>query len=129
MASKKTIGTEAHKYDAQGNLEGLYTIDGKKARQTFGSSRFWEGVDEIVRLYKQINPSEFDLAQYENMNVKLNNKNEYGSNESKSFRMVLQLPHGLYLALTDYEQRIFRDKKMRETFMKRYPSLRSCETV
>lgn len=125
----KEVGKESHVYDEHGNLEGLWTIDGHKVRETFGISRFWEGVDEIVRLYKEINPSEFDLALYENTKTKLENHKDTGGNKSGSFRQALQVPYGLYLVLIDYEPRIFRDKKTRENFMKRYPALRSVEVV
>lgn len=120
---------KAQVFDTKGNLQGLWTIDGTKARQEFGDSRFWEGVDELVRLYREINPAEMDRADYENLDKKLNNKKDTGSSESGSMREAINIPHGLYLVLTDYEPRIFRDKKMRHAFMKRYPALRSVEKV
>lgn len=116
-------------YDKQGQIDGLWTIDGKKARQEFGNSRFWEGVDEIVRLYKEINPAEWDANLRMNVDTRLNNNNEFGGNKGGSFRLALNIPHGLYLALTDYEPRIFRDKTKRTAFMKRFNELRACDTV
>lgn len=125
----KKVGSESHVYDKHGNLEGLYTIDGKKVRQVYGEKRFWDGVDEIIRLYKQLNPSEFQYAIIENTHIRKDNKNQFGGNESGSFRQALNLPFGLYLVLTDFEQTLFRNKKTRTEFMKRYPVLRSCEVV
>ena len=125
----KSIGNESHVYSNAGELQGLYTIDGAEARRKFGNNKFWEGVDEIVKLYKEINPSEFKAAIIENTNIKYDNKNKHGSNDSKSMRQALNLPYGLYLALTDYEVTLFRNKKTREAFMKRFPALRSCESV
>lgn len=131
MAKKqhKEIGTESHVYDSKGNLDGLWTIDGKKARQVHGDSRFWEGMDELVRLYREINPGEMAAADYDNMDRKLNTNTRTGASKSGSFREALNLPYGLYLVLTDYEPNIFKDKKLRTSFMKRYSSLRSVEVV
>lgn len=130
MAKKsKIIGQESHVYKDNGDLAGLWTIDGAKARQQFGYDRFWEGMDEIIRLYRQINPGEMDRADYENLDKKLKAKNELGSNDSGSFREAINIPYGLYLVLIDYEPMIFRDKKYRTAFMKRYKNLRSCEKV
>lgn len=125
----KAVGSESHVYKEDGQLDGLYTIDGAKARQEFGQSRFWQGVDEIVRLYREINPNEMAAADYDNMDRKLNNNKSTGANDSGSFREVLKLPAGLYYTLIDYEPKIFRDKKTRHQFMKRYPALRSVEVV
>jgi len=131
MADKKKnkeVGKESHVYNDKGDLEGLWTIDGHKARQEFGDRRFWEGVDSIVRLYREINPNEMAVSDYENMDKKLN-KGGTGGSDKGAFREAINLPHGLYLALIDYEPRIFRDKKMRTAFMKRYEFLRSVEVV
>lgn len=125
----KEVGTESHVYDAKGNLEGLYTIDGAKARSEFGDRKFWEGVDECIRLYRQLNPSEMDVADYENLDKKLNAHTATRSNASGSTREAINIPYGLYLVLLDYEPQMFRDKKMRQSFMRRYPTLRSCEVV
>lgn len=129
MSHLKQLGEEGHIYNANGELEGLYTIDGAKARQEFGDKRFWEGIDEIVRLYTRINPSEMNYAAVENTTIRNQSKNEFNSNDSGSFREALNIPHGLYLALTDYERTLFRSKKTRREFMRRFPALRSCETV
>lgn len=126
---RKQIGEESHVYDSLGNLQGLYTIDGREARRVFGEKRFWEGVAEIVRLYTQINPNEMKVADWENTAIRVENKNKYGSNETKSMRQALNLPHGLYLALTDYEPTLFRNKKTRTEFMKQFPVLRTCDVV
>lgn len=116
-------------YDQTGDVAGLWTIDGKKAREEFGNARYWEGVDEIVRLYKEINAAEFEAVMLDNVNKRLENYNEFGSNKSKSFRQVLDIPYGLYLVLVDYDPRIFRDKKTRTNFMRRFNELRSCDTI
>ena len=120
---------KAEVYNDTGDLQGLWTIDGKKARGEFGDARFWEGVERIVTLYKEINPADFQAAVDHNAATKLDNINEFGSNKSKSFRQALQLPHGLYVALIDYEPRMFREKKKREEFMKRFEGLRSCNKI
>ena len=125
----KKIGEESHVYNAKGELEGLYTIDGAEARKVFGNKKFWQGVDEIIRLYQKINPSEYQYTVTENAITKHDNKNSFGSNSDNTFRQALSIPYGLYLALIDYEPTIFRDKKMRTSFMKRYPLLRTCEKV
>lgn len=114
---------------ANGDLAGLWTIDGKKCRDEFGESRFWEGVDEIIRLYQELHPNEYDTAVTENVETRLDNKNKFGSNTSGSTRIALNLPYRLYLTLIDYEPRIFRDKKKRQAFMKRYNALRACDAV
>lgn len=130
MAKKtKELGKESHVYDKGGNLEGLWTIDGAKAREEFGNKQFWQGVDQILRLYREINPNEMDRADYENIDKKLNNKTATGASKTGSMREAINIPYGLYLVLIDYEPRIFRDKKMRHSFMKRYPALRSIEVV
>lgn len=130
MAKKsKVVGSESHVYNDNGSLAGLYTIDGVKARQEFGNSRFWEGMDEMIRLYREINPGEMEVSDYENMDRKVNAKRSTGANESGSNREAINIPHGLYLVLTDYEPNIFKDKKLRTSFMKRYSFLRSCEVV
>ena len=116
-------------YDHTGDISGMWTIDGKKAREEFGDSRYWEGVDEIVRLFKELHPAEYDATITATVKERLNNNNEYGSNKGNSFRKALEIPHGLYLALTDYDQRIFRNKKTRTEFMKRFNELRACDTV
>jgi len=120
---------EGHRYNADGELEGLYTVDGKKAREVHGNSNFWEGVKEVIRYYTEINPSEMKYCTLENSIQRETNKNETGGNDSGSMRQALSLPHGLHLALTDYEPRLFRDKKMRTEFMKRFPHLRTCNKV
>ena len=120
---------EGHIYNVKGELEGLFTVDGKEARRVFGNKRFWEGVTEVISKYSEINPSEMKYAQLENQATRVDNINKFGSNESGSFRHVLNIPYGLYLALIDYEPRLFRDKKTRTEFMKRYPQLRTCEQV
>ena len=127
--AKKKIGEESHVYNSAGELQGLYTIDGKEVRRVFGNSKFWSGVDEIVRLYTKINPGEMQYATVENNNIKFENTNALGTNKSGSMRQALNLPHGLYLALVDFEPTLFRNKKTREKFMKRFPTLRTCETV
>ena len=132
MADKKkgkAVGEESHVYNKHGHLEGLYTIDGNKARQEFGDRRFWQGLDEVIRLYREINPSEMAAADYDNIDRKLNNKKATGASEKGAFREAINIPYGLYLVLIDYEPQLFRDKKMRTNFMKRYPSLRSVEVV
>lgn len=131
MSKKKSkvVGEESHVYDEHGNLEGLYTIDGKEVRRVFGDRKFWEGVDEIVRLYTQINPTEMAVVTAENYQTRQDNKNDFGSDKHNVYRHALSIPHGLYLALIDFEQTLFRNKKTRERFMKRYPNLRSCNTV
>ena len=125
----KTIGTESHVYDELGQLEGLWTIDGHKVRNTFGARKYWEGIDEIVRLYRQINPTEMAVTKIENDTQKTDNKNDFGSNDTKVFRHALNIPHGLYYTLIDYDPQLFRNKKTRTAFMKRFPDLRSCITV
>ena len=125
----KKIGEESHVYNTKGELEGLYTIDGAEARRVFGDKKFWQGTDEIIRLYQQINPSEYQYTVAENSLTKQDNKNSFGSNKDNTFRQALSIPYGLYLALIDYEPTIFRDKKKRTNFMKRYPLLRTCEKV
>lgn len=116
-------------YDHTGDVSGLWTIDGKKARDEFGDSRYWEGVDKIVDIYKDMHPVDYDAAIRENVDIRLGNHNQYGSNKAKSTRIALNLPYGLYLVLVEYDSRMFRDKKKRETFMKRFNALRACDTV
>lgn len=119
---------ENHVYK-NGELAGLFTIDGFKAREEFGNARFWEGVTEMIRLYTEINPNEMKMALIENQTIIADNKDKFGGNESRSMRQALNLPYGLYLALIDYERTLFRNKKTRTAFMKRYPALRSCSVV
>lgn len=123
------MSTESHVYNEDGDLQGLFLIDGVEARKVYGNKRFWEGVDEIVRLYTELNPNEMQGAVVENASIRTNNLNRFGGNESKSMRQALNIPYGLYLPLLDYEKTLFRNKKTREAFMKRYPHLRSCDTV
>lgn len=123
------MSTESHVYKKDGELAGLYTIDGAEARRVFGNKKFWEGVDEMVRLYTKLHPNEMKTATVENNQIKFENKNRHGSNDSKSMRQALNIPYGLYLVLIDYEVTLFRNKKTRTAFMKRYPHLRACETV
>jgi len=123
------MSTESHVYHKDGELAGLYTIDGVEARRVFGNKKFWEGVDELIKLYTQLHPMEMKTASIENAQIKFDNKNKHGSNESKSMRQALNIPYGLYLVLIDYEPTLLRNKKTRTAFMKRYPHLRACETV
>lgn len=129
MPKSKVAGTESHVYNAQGDLDGLWLIDGAKARQEYGNSKFWEGMDEVIRLYREINPNEMDRADYENIDKKLKNTKKTGASKTGSMREAINIPYGLYLVLIDYEPRIFRDKKLRTAFMKRYSALRSVEVV
>lgn len=120
---------KAEVLDTSGDLRGLWTIDGAKAREVYGNKRFWEGVSELVRLYSEIHAGDYLAAVEENTETKLNNHNQYGSNESKTVRHSLSIPYGLYLILTDYEPNFFKQKKKREEFMRRFPTLRACDTV
>lgn len=129
MAKGTQVGTESHVYDSTGNLEGLWTIDGKKVRAAFGDRKFWEGIDEIIRLYKELNPTEMAATQIENTNIKFTNQNATGSSDSGSTRHALNIPYGLYLVLIDYEPTLIRNKKTRISFMKRYPVFNACQTV
>jgi len=122
-------GNESHVYHDDGQLAGLYTIDGVEVRRVFGNKKFWQGVDEIIRLYREINPNEMKYAQVENESIKADNKNKFAGNESGSMRQALNLPYSLYLTLIDFEPTLFRNKKTRTKFMKRYPLLRTCKVV
>ena len=123
------MSEESHVYHDNGELAGLYTIDGAEARKVFGNKKFWEGVDECIRLHTQLHPVEMKYATVENSIIRDTNNNEFASNDSSSMRQALNIPHGLYLVLIDYEIRLFRDKKMRTAFMRRYPMLRTCNKV
>ena len=125
----KEIGKESHVYKDDGELAGLYTIDGFKVREAFGNKKFWQGADEIVRLYTQLNPNEMQVAATENAATKAGNFNDLGTNDSKSMRQALNIPYALYLVLIDYELTLLRNKKTRSAFMKRYPMLRTCNQV
>lgn len=124
MAKEKAI-----KYDKGGDVEGMWLIDGKKAREEFGNTKYWQGVDKIIEIYKDLHPNEYEAAVLENVDTRLGNHNEFGSNKAKSTRLAINIPHNLYLVLVDYDPRMFRDKKTRENFMRRFNALRACDTV
>lgn len=126
---KKAVGYEHIKVGDSGDLEGLWLIDGHKVREHFGDRKYWQGVDEIIRRYTEINPLEMATAKAENDAVKKENRNSFGSNNSGSFRHALNLPYGLLLVLKDFDKDIIQDKKKRQSLMKLYPNLCACEIV
>lgn len=124
----KPIGSEHLKFDDKGHLLGLYTISGEKARELYGESRFWEGVEHIVQDYMRVNPGEINFTREENKTYRQQNNNEFGSNQTGSFRHALSLPAGLFNSLIEYEPKFFSEKKYIHKFMKLYPVFRACET-
>ena len=111
------------------DIAGLYTIDGFEVRRVFGIKRFWQGVDEIIRLYGELHPNEMILTKVDNELTKKENMNDFGSSTTGAHRKALSLPAGLLLVLKDYEPTIISNKKTRAQFMRRYPHLRACNTV
>jgi len=125
----KQTGQEHWVLDDKGNLKGLYSLSGEKARNLHGAKNYWEGVDQIIREYAQVHPQEIKEQRIENQLTKDNNFNEYGSNQSGSFRQALELPVGLYNVLWEYDDQIFNNKKTLHTFMKRYPIFTTAKTL
>jgi hypothetical protein len=127
--SQKLIGEEHINFDQYGNVLGLYTIDAVKAREHYGKSRYWEGVDDLVRTYSRINLGEIAAVVKENTDVKQSAFNRFTSNNAGNFRQALTLPQGLYNLLETYDPTFFTNKKMLHEFMRLYPQLRACETL
>lgn len=117
---KKQIGQEHWVLDGAGNLKGLFTLSGSKAKELYGTRRYWEGVDHIVRDYARLHPQEVTEQRIENTLTKENNFNEFASNQSGSFRQALEIPVGLYNVLWEYDDQMFNNKKTLHEFMKRY---------
>lgn len=129
MKKVKQAGYEHVTLKQDGEVAGVYTIDGHKVREVFGVKRYWEGVDEIIRLYKEINPNEIAVMEVHNQLERDSKNNEFGSNKAGAVRHALSLPYNLLLVLKDYDKDIIQDKKKRQTLMKRHPILRTCQTV
>lgn len=130
MAKKVTkSGYEHIKLKDSGDIDGLWLIDGHKVRDVFGAKRYWEGIDEIMRLYKEIHPNEWQDMVIHNQLEKDDSKNATGSNQSGAVRHALSVPYPLYLVLHDYDDQIIKDKNKRHLLMKRYPVIRACQTV
>lgn len=111
------------------DLAGLWTIDGHEVRRVFGEKKYWQGVDEIIRLYSELHPHEMTVTKVDNEIDRNSASNEFASNKSGSARKALSLPSRLLLVLKDYDPEIIKNKKKRTAFMKRYPFLRACQTV
>lgn len=126
MAKKQQVEHIVYQGD---DIAGLYTIDGFEVRRVFGNKRFWEGMDEIMRLYKELHPHEIDVVSVDNAIQKDKNMNQYGSTQEGVHRLALQIPIGLLNIMKDYEPTIIKDNKLRHAVMKRYPFLRGCHTV
>lgn len=125
----KLIGQEHLVFDDNGKFKGLYSLSGAKAREIYGASRYWEGVDHILREYAQVHPGEIQEQRIENQLTKDNNFNQYASNESGSFRQALEVPVGLFTVLTEYDEQMFNNKKTLHEFMKRYPLFTTAKTI
>lgn len=120
------MGAEHHVHRDDGTFIGLYTIDPQKARKQYG---FWEGITEIVREYSRLHPEEMRTIAHHNELTKRTNKDEFGANTAMTLRHCLSLPFGLLNFLEEYEPTLFANKKTRHEFMRRFPALRSCQSV
>lgn len=130
MAKKvKQAGYEHIILKDDGEVAGVWTIDGHKVREEFGAKKYWEGIDEIIRLYTKINPNEIAVMNVHNQLERDSQNNEFGSNKAGAIRYALSLPYNLLLVLKDYDKDIIQDKKKRQTLMRRHPQLRTCHTV
>lgn len=130
MAKKvKQAGHEHVNLHDNGDIAGLWLIDGHKVREHFGAKKYWQGVDEIIRLYTEIHPNEMQVMGVHNQLERNDAKNQYASNQEGSVRHALSMPYQLYLVLVDYDPQIIKDKKKRAALMKRHPNLRACQTV
>lgn len=129
MAKSKTVGLEHVNYDDRGNIAGLWQIDGNKVREHFGVRKYWQGIDEIIKLYTEMHPNEMAAMTFHNK-LEQNDKNkDTGASTSGSYRHALSLPYNLLLVLKDYDKNIISDKKKRTALMKRFPNLRACKVV
>lgn len=125
----KQVGYEHLNVKDDGDVAGLWLIDGHKVRETFGVKRYWQGVDEIIKLYTQLHPNEMQITSVHNQLDRDDKNNEYGSNTSGAVRHALTIPYNLLLVLKDYDRDIIQNKAKRTAFMKRYPQLRACKVV
>lgn len=126
---QKQVGQEHWVLDEKGNFKGLFSLSGEKARQLYGQKDFWNGVDHIIRDYMQLHPQEIKEQRIENQLTRDSNFNEFGSNQSGSFRQALELPVGLYTVLFEYEESLLTNKKTLHEFMKRYPIFTTAKTL
>jgi hypothetical protein len=127
--NKKIVGQEHWVTDDKGNFKGLYSLSGEKAKNLYGTRKYWEAVDHIIRDYAQVHPEEIKEQRIENQLTKSTNFNEFASNESGSFRQALEIPVGLYNVLWEYDDQMFNNKKTLHEFMKRYPIFTTAKTI
>lgn len=124
----KPIGSEHLRFE-NGVFKGLYTISAQKAREVYGESRLWEGVEHIIQDYTRVHPEEMAEQYIYNDITRTTNLNKYGSADSKAYRHALELPIGLHQVLGEYHPALFTDRAKLNKFMKKYPRLCACSSV
>lgn len=122
---KNNIGTEHWKIE-NGRFKGLFTISGTKAREMYGTSKLWEGVEHIIRDYMHVHPEEMKEQIASNDLTKRNNFNKYGSDTTNAYRHAMEIPIGLHTVLNEYHPELFTDRTKLNKLMKKYPALCAC---
>lgn len=121
----KPIGSEHFKFE-NGVFKGLYTISAQKAKEHYGISKLWEGVDHIISDYMRVHPEEMKEQIIYNQTTKTNNFNKFGSDANNAYRHAMEMPIGLHNTLSEYHPELFTDRTKLNKLMKKYPALCAC---
>lgn len=109
--------------DPEGNLKGVWALNTDNA--TGGR---WAMIDQVIREYTQLHPSEMEMLVYENKAIS-DSRNAHAASENKSIRWGISVPAGLLFALERVEPMLFVEKPLYHEFLKRYKGLRICKVV
>jgi hypothetical protein len=116
---------EEHWKVRDGNFLGLYALKSEHAK---GLDK-WERIDDIVRAYTQLHPTEVELTVRENQAQKKEQLNMWGATKDKSLRQGLAIPAGLLFAIEQVYPEVFSEKPELHKFMRKFQGFTVCETV
>jgi len=121
----KAPGTEHLMLDEHGRVVGLYSLN----TDSLEGIDTWTAVDQVIKEYSVLNPSEIQLQILQNKETRNTNYNKWGSGKSKAMRHGVSIPAGLLFKLERVMPDLFQDRRKTREFMRRYKGFRTCEAI
>ncbi len=119
------IQEEHWKLDKQGEIEGVFVVDPTKAK----GADLWQKIDEVIVAYTQLHPVEMEAQVRSNVLRMKEQLNEFGSTKDKSLRWGASIPTALLFRLQILEPELFENKRLFNTFLKKYKGFAVCKRI
>lgn len=111
--------------NVDGTFKGVKVVDLTGMEYTDN----WDAVDQAIRDYTDINPTETRAVIVQNAAIRNSNYTKFGSDKEKTMRHGASLPPGLYFKLLQIMPDLFTNKRKLHHFMKVYKGFRTCDTI